>query len=128
MGRFLLTIILVLLNFNSAYSAEGKGGMPQLNPEFWASQIFWLILIFGSLYIMLSKLILPKISNNLEARKSQITENIEAAERQRNESDEKLNDYEKKINDAKNEAKNILDVEDVVASILLVEDLRIQKN
>ena len=78
-----------------------------MNPEFWASQIFWLILIFGSLYIMLSKLILPKISNNLEARKSQIAENIEAADAQRKDSDQKLKDYEKIINDAKNEAENI---------------------
>ena len=81
--------------------------MPQLNTEFWVSQIFWLTIIFGSLYILLSKLVLPKISNNLEARKSQIAENIEKAEEQRKESDQKLKDYEKIINDAKIEAKNI---------------------
>ena len=40
--------------------------MPQLNPEFWISQIFWLTLTFGILYVVLSKLILPKISANLE--------------------------------------------------------------
>ena len=58
--------------------------MPQLNPEFWISQIFWLTLTFGILYIILSKLnTLPKISANLELRKSQIQENIEAAEKQR---------------------------------------------
>ena len=86
---------------------SAEGGMPQLNPEFWASQIFWLVLIFGSLYILLSKLILPKISYNLEARKSEIAENIEAAEKQRNESDQKLKDYEKIINQSKTEAKNL---------------------
>ncbi len=91
----------------SRKALSSEEGMPQLNPEFWASQIFWLILIFGSLYIMLSKLILPKISNNLEARKSQIAENIEVAEKQRNESDQKLKDYEKIINEAKIEAKNL---------------------
>ena len=82
-------------------------GMPQPNPEFWISQIFWLTLVFGSLYLLLAKLILPKISNNLEARKSQIAENIEAADVQRKESDQKLKDYEKIINGAKIEAKNI---------------------
>ena len=82
-------------------------GMPQLNPEFWVSQIFWLTLIFGSLYILLSKLVLPKISNNLEARKSQIAENVEWAEKQREESDQKIKDYEKIIYDTKIEAKNI---------------------
>jgi len=98
-------ILLSLLSYGKAFASDV--GMPQLNPEFWISQIFWLTLIFGSLYVLLSKLILPKISNNLEARKSQITENIESAEKQRKESDQKLKDYEKLINDAKNEAKNI---------------------
>ena len=56
--------------------------MPQLNPEFWVSQVFWLTLTFGTLYVVLSKLILPKISANLEARKSEILENIEDAENQ----------------------------------------------
>ena len=74
----------ILLNF--ANSAE-TGGMPQLNPEFWISQIFWLVLTFGTLYLILSKLILPKISNNLEVRKSKILENIEAAEKQRENSE-----------------------------------------
>ena len=98
-------ILFELFLCGKVFSAEE--GMPQLNPEFWASQIFWLVLIFGSLYILLSKLILPKISNNLEARKSEIAENIEAAEKQRNESDQKLKDYEKIINQSKTEAKNL---------------------
>ena len=89
-----------------SFAAE-SGGMPQLNPEFWVSQIFWLTLTFGILYIVLSKLILPKISNNLETRKSQILENIEAAEKQREDSETKLKEYEEIISKSKLEAKNI---------------------
>ena len=89
-----------------AFAAE-SGGMPQLNPEFWISQIFWLTLTFGILYIILSKLILPKISNNLESRKSQILENIEAAEKQRQNSEEKLKEYEEIVLKSKMEAKSI---------------------
>ena len=88
-----------------AFAAE-SGGMPQLNPEFWVSQIFWLIITFGILYVVLSKLILPKISANLETRKSQILENIEAAEKKREESEQKIEEYEKIVQDSKNEAKN----------------------
>ena len=90
---------------NNAQSGE-SGGMPQLNPEFWVSQIVWLVLTFGILYIVLSKLILPKISDNLESRKSQILENIETAETQREESEKKLKEFEKIIFDGKLEAKN----------------------
>ena len=89
-----------------AFAAE-SGGMPQLNPEFWVSQIFWLVITFGILYVVLSKLILPKISANLESRKSQISDNIEAADRQREESEKKLNEYDVIISKGKTEAKNI---------------------
>ena len=88
------------------FAAE-SGGMPQLNPEFWISQIFWLILTFGILYVVLSKLILPKISANLELRKSQIQENIEAAEKQRQNSEAKLKEYEDIVLKSKLEAQNI---------------------
>ena len=88
-----------------AFAAE-SGGMPQLNPEFWISQIFWLTITFGVLYIVLSKLILPKISSNLEIRKSQILENIEAAEKQREQSELNILEYEKILQNSKREAKN----------------------
>ena len=90
-----------------SYAQSGEsGGMPQLNPEFWVSQIVWLVLTFGFLYLVLSKLILPKISENLESRKSQILENIETAENQREESEKKLKEFEKIILESKLEAKN----------------------
>ena len=88
-----------------AFAAE-SGGMPQLNPEFWISQIFWLIITFGILYVVLSKLILPKISANLEIRKLQIVENIEAAEKQREQSELNIAEYKKIVQSSKNEAKN----------------------
>ena len=52
--------VLNFLLLNSVQSAESSG-MPQLNPEFWVSQIVWLIITFGILYVLLSKLILPKL-------------------------------------------------------------------
>ena len=99
----------IFFNFfflKEVFAAE-SGGMPQLNPEFWISQIFWLTLTFGTLYIILSKLILPKISSNLELRKSHIQENIEAADKQRKNSESKLKEYEELIIKSKLEAKNI---------------------
>jgi len=99
---------LIFLNFlfTSVVESSESSGMPQLNPEFWFSQIFWLIIVFGALFAILSKLILPKISANLEARKSQILENIEAAEKQRGEGENKIIEYEKIILDSKNETKD----------------------
>ena len=103
---FFQTIFFNFFFIREVFAAE-SGGMPQLNPEFWVSQIFWLTLTFGVLYIVLSKIILPKISANLELRKSQIQDNIEAAEKQRESSESKLKEYEEIILKSKLEAKNI---------------------
>ena len=100
------SIFFSFLFVKEAFAAE-SGGMPQLNPEFWISQIFWLILTFGIMYLVLSKFILPKISNNLEVRKSQILENIEAAEKQREDSEAKLKEYDEVILKSKSEAKTM---------------------
>jgi len=104
---FFQSIFLSFLFLMGAFASE-SGGMPQLNPEFWISQIFWLTITFGILYIVLSKIILPKISANLEIRKSQILDNIEVAEQQRKKSELKIKEYENIVQDSKNEAKNYL--------------------
>ena len=103
---FFQSIFFNLFFFKEVFAAE-SGGMPQLNPEFWISQVFWLVLTFGILYGVLSKIILPKISANLESRKSRIQENIEAAERQREDSENKIKEFEDIIAKSKIEAKNI---------------------
>ena len=106
-NKYFFQLIFFNLFFIKEVFAAESGGMPQLNPEFWISQIFWLTLTFGVLYVVLSKLILPKISANLELRKSQIQENIEAAEKQRENSESKLKEYDEIIQKSKLEAKNI---------------------
>ena len=103
--KIICTLIFNFALVSIAQSSEGRG-MPQLNPEFWISQIFWLILTFGILVIVLSKFILPNISKNIESRKSEILENIETAEKQRKESEIKIKEYDKIILNSKNEAKN----------------------
>ena len=101
------SLILNSVLIHAVQSAE-SGGMPQLNPEFWISQIFWLIISFGSLLIVLSKIILPKISSNLESRKSQILDNIETAEKQREQAEKKINEFEKIILESKIKAKTLI--------------------
>tara|TARA_B100000941_G_C28475196_1_gene538729 strand:- start:904 stop:1434 length:531 start_codon:yes stop_codon:yes gene_type:complete len=103
-------------------SAE-TGGMPQLDTEFWISQIFWLLITFGLLFVTLSKFILPNISANLESRKSQILDNLEIADKQREESENKIKKFDKIIIESKNEAKNIIND----AKRKLIEDINKKK-
>ena len=63
-------IIAILATQSDLFAAEA--GMPQLDPTYWASQAFWLILVFTILYISVAKFYLPKIKNNLDDRENKI--------------------------------------------------------
>ena len=102
MGKFLFLSIFL----TSAVNAAEKAGMPQLDTKFWFSQFFWLTITFSILFVLLSRFILPKISANLETRKSQILENISAAEKKREESELKIKEFEELVEKSKNEAKS----------------------
>tara|TARA_B110000971_G_scaffold28055_1_gene25158 strand:- start:662 stop:1237 length:576 start_codon:yes stop_codon:yes gene_type:complete len=104
MGKLLFLSIFLA----SAVNAAEKAGMPQLDTKFWISQIFWLTITFSILFILLSRLILPKISSNLEMRKSKILENISTADKQRVASETKIEEYKEIIKKSKNEAKNYI--------------------
>ena len=105
--NYLKFIGFFILLSGECFGAEG--GMPQLNPDYWISQIFWVILIFGMLYVILWRTILPKINENLENRKAQILTDLDNAQKFEDKSKEKLSDYNKILNQAKQEAKKILD-------------------
>ena len=105
--KIIFRSLIFIFVFQSITQGAESEGMPQLNPEFWISQIFWLTLTFGILFLVLSKFILPKISANLETRKSQILENIDIAEKQRKEGEDKIKEYEKIILKSKDEAKTL---------------------
>ena len=83
------------------YAAEA--GMPQLDPKYWASQAFWLILVFAVLYFSISKFYLPKIKNNLDDRENKIKDDIEDANKSKELSEKKLKEYEKILEDTKKE-------------------------
>ena len=53
--------------------------MPQLNPEFFVSQLFWLVVTFSFLFIFLWRISLPRIGNVLEKRDRKISEDLTAA-------------------------------------------------
>ncbi len=110
---FSLSIALTAMSTN-LYAAEA--GMPQLDPTYWASQAFWLILVFLILYIAISKFYLPKIKDNLDNRENKIKEDLEYANKFKEQSEAKAKEYDIILKNAKKEvskihfeSKNILD-------------------
>ena len=109
MVRNYLKFIGFFVFLSSTCFAADERGMPQLNPDYWVSQIFWVMLIFGTLYVILWKAILPKISKNLENRKSQILTNLDEAQEFKNQSEKKISEYNMILSKAKQDAKKIID-------------------
>ena len=114
MKRLLAFTIATLAIQNNLFAAEA--GMPQLDPKYWASQAFWLILVFTILYISISKFYLPKIKNNLEDRENKIKKDIDDANKIKELSETRLKEYERILENAKREvikihleSKNTLD-------------------
>ena len=105
MKSYLSLIIAALAIKTDLIAAEA--GMPQLDPTYWASQAFWLILIFTVLYISITKIYLPKIKNNLDNRENKIKDDLDDANKFKELSEAKFKEYEKILEGAKKEVIKI---------------------
>jgi F-type H+-transporting ATPase subunit b len=85
-----------------------EAGMPQLDPTYWASQVFWLVLIFTTLYLILSNLFIPDIKNSIDNRENKIKDDLDEAQELKNSAEEKLKEYEQSIEDAKKDVQKII--------------------
>ena len=82
--------------------------MPQLNPEFFISQIFWLVISFTFLFIFLWRISLPRISNVLEKRANKINEDIKIAKLYQAEAEEIQTNIDNQLRKAKIETADLL--------------------
>ena len=99
--------IALIVCVNQAFGSEA--GMPQLNPEFWTAQIFWLILIFSSLYLIIWKIFLPRITYSIENRKSKVVKDLDETQKLKDNAEKKLKEYNEIIEKSEREAKKIID-------------------
>jgi len=106
MKLFLILIGTFITSTVCLFAAEA--GMPQLDPTYWASQAFWLILIFTLLYFALSKLFIPKIKDGIDNRENKIKDDLDEAQKLKEVAEQKLEEYEKSIIIGKKEAQKIL--------------------
>ena len=82
--------------------------MPQFDPQFFASQIFWLAVIFGILYLVMGRLVLPRIAEVLEERSERIADDLEKAETLKKEAETVIAAYEAALQQARGEAAALL--------------------
>ena len=106
MKKFLILLISPVVTGESLFAAEA--GMPQLDLKYWASQSFWLIIIFLSIYLLIGRIFIPKIKNSIDMRESKIRKDLEEAKVFREEAEKKLKSYKELMETAKIDARKIL--------------------
>jgi F-type H+-transporting ATPase subunit b len=90
-----------------APGAPHKGPFPPFQKETFASQLLWLAVTFVLLYVLMSKVALPRIGGILAARTARIEGDLADAQRLKAESEAALAAYEKSLADARNRAQTI---------------------
>ena len=110
--------ISIALSLGQSRIIAAEAGMPQLDPEYWLSQSFWLVIIFITLYVLIAKFFIPKIKLSIGDRERKIKDDLDEANKLKKISEDKIEEYEKLILENKkklikisNDAKTKLDLD-----------------
>jgi len=82
--------------------------MPQLNPEFFVTQLFWLVVTFSFLLVFLWRISLPRIGNVLEKRERKISEDLTTAKELQNEAEKIQDTIESQLKQARLDASEMI--------------------
>jgi F-type H+-transporting ATPase subunit b len=85
--------------------ASGKPAFPPFQSETFASQLVWLAITFVALYLLMSRVALPRIGSIFEERRDRIADDLAEAQRLKDDSDVAIGNYEKALADARNRAQ-----------------------
>ncbi len=88
-------------------AAEGGHGLPQLDPSHYPSQLLWLAISFGLLYLLLSRLLLPMVESALARRRHQIHADLAGARELQKQSQDVAAAYEAALVEARGQASGI---------------------
>ncbi len=88
-------------------ASEHGGGFPPFQKETFASQLVWLALVFVALYLLMSRIALPRIGSILEERRQRVEADLAEAQRLKGDSDAAIAAYEKALADARGRAQTL---------------------
>ena len=96
-----------LAAFAAGSPAYAAGGMPQLDFHDFAPQLVWLAIAFVVLYLVMSRIAVPAIADTLDKRQAKIQGDLDAAEKANDATRSLVTAYEKRLADAREEARRL---------------------
>lgn len=87
--------------------SEHGRGFPPFDAQTFASQLFWLALAFIALYLLMSRIALPRVASILEARRQHVDSNLAEAQRLKGASDAAIAAHEKVLAEARGRAQTL---------------------
>lgn len=97
--------MLIALAADAATTEEAGGAFPPFDPWHWEAQAFWLVVTFVLLYVVLSRLILPRFASTIERRGTQIATDLDEAARLNEEAQEAQQALEIEMAKARSKAR-----------------------
>ena len=91
----------------STAPAEAPIGFPPFDASTFASQILWLVICFGALYLIISRVAIPRIGGIIDTRRDKVEGDLAEADRLRQETDKAIADYEAALAAARQKAHGI---------------------
>ena len=82
--------------------------MPQLNPEFFVSQLFWLVITFSFLFFFLWKISLPRIGSVIEKRENKINNDLEIAKQLQTEAEDIQKQIEQELKSTREKTTDLI--------------------
>ena len=98
------------------HEAESKGGFPQLDVTTYSSQVFWLAISFALLYLLMSRIALPRVTEVLDMRQTQINTNLDRAAQLNDEADKAKQAFETILAEAQDNAREAVNTAEQQAS------------
>jgi F-type H+-transporting ATPase subunit b len=106
--RYRLTAIAVALPAFMSAKAFAAGasepGLPQLDIATWPSQLFWLVVLFGAGYVVMAKMVTPRIGAVLEERRQTLDGDLEKARNASADAAKTRAEYESDLEKARSDA------------------------
>ncbi len=107
-----MSVFAIVTSAAAAAAEEAQGeaasaGLPQLDPTWWPSQLFWLAITFSALYWLMSSRFLPAIGGAIEERRDRIADDLDKAGDFERAAEEAETTYNQALADAKAKAQGI---------------------